>query len=238
MKSRIWMLLVMVLVFVSPILASDSQPRTMFSAQTNTDLMKYPILKHGELTARRAAEMGLHPETIKEPTVVENHFRELVDNDGRMVREILPKGTVVYADATGELIYKADCANRIALVKPCPVCPPAVKARAATASATTAKTSGSFWEDSFFWDVVLALLFLAAIVAALMILAYLLYRLAKRLMRGPTPPPTISPVSDPDPERKFIAFWAGTGSQSKVNFSGYRQVSVAEESGKTTLTFS
>lgn len=236
MKFRVLGFLVMFLVLVSPVLAD--QPRTMFSAPTNADLMKYPVLKYGGLTPRLAAEMGLHPETIKEPTVVENHFRELVDKDGRMVREILPKGTVVYANASGEPIYKADCANRIAVVKPCPVCPPAspaVKAQATTATTTAAaKTSRGFWEDNF-WDLLLALVMLAAIMALVWLILYAIYRLVRRFAE---PTPSVTPTSDPDPERKFIAFYAGSPAPTKVNFSGYRQVSIAEEAGKTTLTFS
>jgi hypothetical protein len=173
---------------------------TGFALPKEIDIVKYPILKYGELTPRRAAEMGLHSVVLEKPVTVYNLYRN-IGSDGRFAYETLLQSTVVYANQNGELVYKANCSNRIAAIADCPKCTPiapsALPGTAATnstgktaangnsadisgskAALASALTGGSFWKSlgafakGLGW-VLLALLLLAiAIVLASWLFAW------------------------------------------------------------------
>lgn len=188
-----------------------NSPDTLFAVPREVDLEKYPILRKGELTARRAAEMGLHPVVLEKSATVYNHRRN-IETRGRFAYDTLLTGTVAYADKDGKLVYKADCSNRIAEVSECPKCPPAPAATGAanktgangkgTSADTSAKnlasaTSGwgilgaalqsfgkGLWAVAkFFWNWILPLLLFLALLAGLIYGLYLLARAAADAVR-------------------------------------------------------
>lgn len=116
--------------------AQFHQPATEYAVPEGTDLVQYPIVGKKDLNPRRVAEMGLRPDELKEAMIGYNYHRDL----NRFVYEVLPKGTIVYAENDGTPIYKADCANRLAQVVPCPKCSPV--APTSIGSATIKPTDG------------------------------------------------------------------------------------------------
>lgn len=126
--------------FVFGGVSSAAQPVEMpaqYATPTGVDLGTYPLMA-GALNSRQMAELGLRPVVLKTDTVIVNwHGRQ-----GRFVVERLIAGTTVLVNASGEMVYKADCGNRISAL---PVPPPASMALRPPSPAPR-----SHW--ALFWD--------------------------------------------------------------------------------------
>lgn len=90
--------------------APAKTPEPVNSAPLGAEVEEYPFFRQGKLTPAYAASMGLRIEKLKRPTLVHNHFRQ----DGSWRLQTLPVGDEVWVKkATGALLYRVACSNRI-----------------------------------------------------------------------------------------------------------------------------
>lgn len=104
-------LFVFALLALAPVFAQPTV-RGSFAEPVGAEIVRFPIMPR-PLTLSQQAELGLTAIRLDASVVVENHFRNLRDAQGRFVLETLPVGTIVLVDRGGKLRYKADCGNRL-----------------------------------------------------------------------------------------------------------------------------
>lgn len=116
MRKSLLSLFIVILIFAGASNALAQRGTMAIPAQAELD--KFPILKAGEMTPAKQAELGLRPVFLKDTMTVFNWFSD----DGRFVYETLKIGTLVYVDRDDVIRYKADCTNRLVKADECPKC--------------------------------------------------------------------------------------------------------------------
>ena len=205
MVKRIAFVVVFVLAIVS--FAGIVSAQVPKAVPAGMDITTYPILPEHVMTVAEMAKYGLHPLTITKVTPIDNFSHKV---NAFLVDELRP-GDIAAANNKGELVYKANCSNRVDERKPCPICAPVppltptsppAPPPAAGNNPRVPSTGGysmpgwlrSLWYGigNLFW-----LLLALAALALLLILAYLLGRWLMNLVPGgrheETPPERVTP---------------------------------------------
>jgi len=148
-------------------------PPTTLVAEVSLDPGRYSFRNSGRLTVAEGADLGLHPERLKEAKVMLNYITKL----RRSAVDTLAVGTLVWADSTGNPIYKEDCGNRLfelAVAVQCPAC-------LGVTDAVNTVSSRSFWGELSPWWI---LLWLILLTAGLILLALYVMGWRRRMESG------------------------------------------------------
>lgn len=114
--KRIAVLVVLGLLFSVAFACGASATTTSggaFVPPPNAQLERFPIMK-GPLSTTQMAQMELRPVYLAEPLLAHNYVRGW----GAWVVYQIHEGTLVLVDEEGEVRYKADCGNRVAIFAP------------------------------------------------------------------------------------------------------------------------
>lgn len=174
---------------VAPARVVNTTPRAV---PVGMDIVKYPIMPaNHRLTVAEIAKYELRPVRLDKDVVVYNYST----SDRAFWLDTLKTGELVLADANGEPVYKEDCGNRVAIIKPCPACMPTMPTPVtlpATAGNVGDNTDGGGgyampgWLRSLWHGLGNLLLFLlaCALIALLLALAYLFARWLADMIRN------------------------------------------------------